>query len=122
MVGRTPWSAADAPVGLLALCMMLISFARQRDGGVPRGPGGPPRGPPHHLRSQRGRPVFHEISRAEGPPSRKPYRHIRKCILTSELTYANLSRCLPRTGGLVRSPAANMRCRSMRSEEHTSEL
>jgi hypothetical protein len=32
MVGRTPWSAADAPVGLLALCMMLISFARQRDG------------------------------------------------------------------------------------------
>src|ERR1035438_3069077 len=35
------------------------------------------------------------------PPSRKPYRHIRKCILTSELTYANRSRCLPRTGGLV---------------------
>jgi hypothetical protein len=38
--GRTPWSAADAPVGLLALCMVLISLARQRDGGVPRGPGG----------------------------------------------------------------------------------
>src|ERR1035441_9817236 len=63
MVGRTPWSAADAPVGPLALCMMLISLARQRDEGVPRGPGGPP----HHLRSQRGHSVFHEISRAEGP-------------------------------------------------------
>src|ERR1019366_9879414 len=35
------------------------------------------------------------------PLSRKPYRHIRKGILTSELTYADLSRCLPRTGGLV---------------------
>ena len=34
-VGRTPWSAADAPVGLLAPCTM-------RDEGVPRGPGGPP--------------------------------------------------------------------------------
>jgi hypothetical protein len=32
MVGRPPWSAADAPVGLLALCMMLIPLARQRDG------------------------------------------------------------------------------------------
>src|ERR1019366_1136409 len=63
MVGRTPWSAADAPVGPLALCMMLISLARQRDEGVPRGPGGPP----HHLRSQRGHSVFHGISRAEGP-------------------------------------------------------
>ena len=31
VVGRTPWSAADAPVGLLALCMMLIPLARQRD-------------------------------------------------------------------------------------------
>src|ERR1035441_2227020 len=28
MVGRTPWSAADAPVGPLALCMMLISLDR----------------------------------------------------------------------------------------------
>src|ERR1035438_1407992 len=63
MVGRTPWSAADAPVGLLALCMVLISLARQRDEGVPRGPGGPP----HHLPSQRRRSVFHGISRAEGP-------------------------------------------------------
>src|ERR1017187_7351433 len=63
MVGRTPWSAADAPVGLLALCMMLISLGRQGDEGVPRGPGGPP----HHLPSQHGRSVFHENSRAEGP-------------------------------------------------------
>src|ERR1035438_347631 len=62
-VGRTPWSAADAPVGPLALCMVLISLALQRDEGVPRGPGGPP----HHLPSQRRRPVFHRISRAEGP-------------------------------------------------------
>jgi hypothetical protein len=38
VVGRTPRSAADALVGLPALRKM-------RDGGVPRGPGGPP----HHL-------------------------------------------------------------------------
>ena len=38
LVGRTPWSAADAPVGLLTPCKMLMS----RDEGVPRGPGGPP--------------------------------------------------------------------------------
>src|ERR1017187_10026768 len=57
MVGRTPWSAADAPVGLLALCMVLISLAQQRDEGVPRGPGGPP----HHLPSQRRRSVFHGL-------------------------------------------------------------
>jgi hypothetical protein len=42
MVGRTPWSAADALVGLLAPCKMLIALLRMRDGGVPRGPGGPP--------------------------------------------------------------------------------
>jgi hypothetical protein len=42
MVGRTPWSAADAPVGLLAPSKMLMSVFRQRDEGVPRGPGGPP--------------------------------------------------------------------------------
>ena len=42
MVGRTPWSAADAPVGLLAHCKMLMSLFRLRDEGVPRGPGGPP--------------------------------------------------------------------------------
>ena len=63
LVGRTPWSAADAPVGLLAPRMMPMSLCRLRDEGVPRGPGGPP----HHLASQRRRPVFHGISRAEGP-------------------------------------------------------
>ena len=46
LVGRTPWFAADAPVGLLTPCKVLISLFRQRDGGVPRGPGGPP----HHFR------------------------------------------------------------------------
>jgi hypothetical protein len=44
LVGRTPWSAADAPVGLLAPCKMLTPLCRLRDEGVPRGPGGPP----HH--------------------------------------------------------------------------
>ena len=39
LVGRTPWSAADDHVGLLAPCKMLISLFRQRDEGVPRGPG-----------------------------------------------------------------------------------
>src|ERR1017187_5300105 len=43
MVGRTPWSADDVPVGLLAPCKMLMSLFRQRDAGGPRGPGGPPR-------------------------------------------------------------------------------
>src|ERR1017187_8418342 len=42
MVGRTPRSAADAPVGLLAPGKMLIPLFRLRDAGVPRGPGGPP--------------------------------------------------------------------------------
>ena len=42
MVGRTPWSAADAPVGLLAPCTMLTPLFLLRDEGVPRGPGGPP--------------------------------------------------------------------------------
>jgi hypothetical protein len=42
LVGRTPWSAADAPVGQLTPCKMLMSLFRQRDEGVPRGPGGPP--------------------------------------------------------------------------------
>jgi hypothetical protein len=40
-VGRTPWSAADAAVGLLATGNM-------RDEGVPRGPGGPP----HHSEKE----------------------------------------------------------------------
>ena len=38
LVGRTPWSAADAPVGLLTPSKVLMS----RDEGVPREPGGPP--------------------------------------------------------------------------------
>jgi hypothetical protein len=33
-VGRTPWSAADAPVGLPVPCKMLMSLFRQRDEGV----------------------------------------------------------------------------------------
>jgi hypothetical protein len=45
MVGRTPRSAADAPVGLLAPRKMPMSLCRLRDEGVPRGPGGPP----HHA-------------------------------------------------------------------------
>src|ERR1035441_10847345 len=39
LVGRTPWSAADAPVGLLAPCKMPISLFG-RDEGFSRGPGG----------------------------------------------------------------------------------
>src|ERR1022692_3767543 len=31
LVGRTPWSAADAPVGLPASCKMLMSLFRNRD-------------------------------------------------------------------------------------------
>ena len=34
LVGRTPWSAADAPVGLLALYMMLTPLIQQRTRGV----------------------------------------------------------------------------------------
>jgi len=45
-VGQTPWSAADAPVGLLAPCERLRTWSRQRDGGVPRRPGGLPHNMP----------------------------------------------------------------------------
>ena len=45
-IGGESWSAADAPVGQLAPFKMLISLSRPRDGGVARGPGGPP----HHSR------------------------------------------------------------------------
>jgi hypothetical protein len=40
MVGRTPWSAADAPVGLFAPCRTPTRLFRLRDGGVrpQRGP------------------------------------------------------------------------------------
>jgi hypothetical protein len=42
MVGRTPWSAGDPLVALLRLREKLPTSQRQRDEGVPRGPGGPP--------------------------------------------------------------------------------
>ena len=45
MVGRTPWSAADALVGLPAPYRILMSLFRQRDEGVPRGPGVRPSNP-----------------------------------------------------------------------------
>jgi hypothetical protein len=45
LVGRTPWSAADAHVGLLVR-VCLIPLAEERVQGDPRGPGGPPWGPP----------------------------------------------------------------------------
>jgi hypothetical protein len=38
IVGRTPRSAADAPVGLLALCMMRTALFQLRVQGDPRGP------------------------------------------------------------------------------------
>ena len=42
MVGRTPWSAADAHVGLLPLMQERDSSGEERVQGDPRGPGGPP--------------------------------------------------------------------------------
>src|ERR1017187_7963688 len=47
-VGRTPWAAADAPVGLLAPCKMPISSFRQWDEGVQAQRAPRPGGPPHH--------------------------------------------------------------------------
>ena len=44
MVGRTPWSAADAPVGLLGAKQTGFP-GEKRVQGDPRGPGGPP----HHF-------------------------------------------------------------------------
>ncbi len=44
-VGRTPWSAADALVGLVRRTS-LIWLVKERVHGDPRGPGGPP-----HLQS-----------------------------------------------------------------------
>src|ERR1035441_6502368 len=53
IVGRSPWTAADALVGLLALRKALRKLGRQRDEGVPRRPGGLPHNPPcAHLRLQ----------------------------------------------------------------------
>ena len=45
MVGRTPWSAADAPVGLHSADKADF-VGEKRDQGDPRGPGGPP----HHAK------------------------------------------------------------------------
>jgi hypothetical protein len=42
-VGRTPWSARVPPDPLFGRRL----FRQQADDGVGRGPGGPPRGPPH---------------------------------------------------------------------------
>src|SRR5450631_4749193 len=56
MVGRTPWSARDAPVPLPAHRVRYLAECEQADGGVGRGPGGPP----HHRCSPyypRGHPV-----------------------------------------------------------------
>ena len=41
VVGRTPWSAADAPVGLSQLVENDL-LGKERVRGDPRGPGGPP--------------------------------------------------------------------------------
>src|ERR1017187_6804864 len=42
IVGRSPWTAADAPVGLFAPCQMLKSLFHLRDEGIPRRPGAAP--------------------------------------------------------------------------------
>jgi hypothetical protein len=58
LVGRTPWSAADAPVGLLAPHRMLMSLFRQRDEGVLAQRAPRPGGPPHHASGFRLCPGF----------------------------------------------------------------
>src|ERR1019366_1928685 len=57
LVGRTPWSAADAPVGLPAPREVPTSLFRQRDEGVPAQRAPRPGGPPHHLSFAGRRPV-----------------------------------------------------------------
>ena len=59
-MGRTPRSAADAPVGLPVPCKMPVSSFGMRDEGVPRGPGGPPHIAPgrHELRRYNGAMFF----------------------------------------------------------------
>ena len=49
MVGRSPWTAADAPVGLFARCKMPTALCRRRDGGVLAQRAPRPRGPPHQC-------------------------------------------------------------------------
>src|ERR1019366_7778323 len=100
IVGRTPGSAADAPVGLLALCMMLTQLFQPRDGGVPRGPGGPP----HSLCRIRsfGKNEWHWVG---NPPvdvctrptsaGNKPARRIPSCPTESQFVMA----CVPAADG-----------------------
>src|ERR1035441_1957058 len=49
IVGRTPRSAADAPVRLRALCTMLTQLFQPRDEGVLAQRAPRPGGPPHSL-------------------------------------------------------------------------
>src|ERR1035441_1786299 len=78
--GRPPWSAADAPVGLLAFCMMLISLFRLRDEGVPRRPGGLP----HNLRRTSPSRKLSDIGMVSCAPI------VRRCRLRSALlTHTN---------------------------------
>src|ERR1035438_3691123 len=51
VAGRTPWSAADAPVGLLAPCKVPTSSFRMRDEGVLAQRAPRPGGPPHQQAS-----------------------------------------------------------------------
>ena len=88
LVGRTPWSAADAPVGLFALGMMLGSLLRRRDEGVPRGPGGPP----HQSDEVVFRPCVCSIS----PPSQDPVRRRKQLNQATSPS----ARCSPLTSAL----------------------
>jgi hypothetical protein len=60
-VGRTPWSAADAPVGL----GMKLTESEERVQGDPRGPGGPP-----HEASAKERDIILSSLRLSELPSR----------------------------------------------------
>ncbi len=72
VVARTPWSAADAPVGPLAPGNMLTPLSRLRDEGVPREPGGPP-----HQDEWR-------------PPARADYARMASDLRTPEQIFAAL--------------------------------
>src|SRR5580658_4768492 len=82
IVGRTPWSAADPPVGLSG----IASGDEERVQGDPRGPGGPartrgtradqgdPRGPGGPARTRGSAPQLPPIQRAADPDEMKPGR------------------------------------------------
>ena len=101
VVGRTPWSAADAPVGLPAPGSM-------RDEGVPREPGGPPAAPSEAVTK------FSSQAEAPAPPTATPLLalvgHALACQLPlpgATLVCQGRSPCaigdgLPDTGGLFR--------------------